>query len=109
MASAVKKREAEESSMPSGALIGNNNGQSTSGIAAKRLKLSAPADDELTIAVRKYLIRKPITVTELLKKIKMKKLVPKNDDAETLLANALQQLRPLKQIINGHHVLSLKR
>ncbi|VDL97477.1 unnamed protein product [Schistocephalus solidus] len=98
----------------------------TEGGAVKRLKMAdnaatpatvaataapppPPPDDELTAHVRKYLMRKPITVTELLKKIRIKKLVPKTDDAQTLLANALRRLRPIKQIINGQHVLSLKR
>ncbi|BHF73027.1 General transcription factor IIF subunit 1 [Sparganum proliferum] len=95
--------------------------EETEGGAAKRLKTAdnaatpaaepaaPPPDDELTAHVRKYLMRKPITVTELLKKIRVKKLVPKTDDAQTLLANALRRLRPIKQIINGQHVLSLKR
>ncbi|KAF6775391.1 hypothetical protein AHF37_03885 [Paragonimus kellicotti] len=69
---------------------------------------SVPCDTELMSTVRKYLMRKPITVTELLKKIRLRKLVGKNEDAQTALANVLRQLRPIKQIINGQHALSLK-
>ncbi|KAL5108505.1 General transcription factor IIF subunit 1 [Taenia crassiceps] len=89
----------------------------------KRPKLADPAtDDAFIAAVRKYLMRKPISVAELLKKIRSKRLVPHSsqigrntgvlgtdDVAETMLANALRQLRPLKHIINGQPVLSLKR
>ncbi|OON17392.1 transcription initiation factor IIF, alpha subunit, partial [Opisthorchis viverrini] len=69
---------------------------------------SNSCDGELMSTVRKYLMRKPITVTELLKKIRLRKLVGKNEDAQTALANVLRQLRPIKQIINGQHALSLK-
>ncbi|VDK36197.1 unnamed protein product [Taenia asiatica] len=89
----------------------------------KRPKLTEPAtDDAFIAAVRKYLMRKPISVADLLKKIRSKRLVPHSsqmgrstgvlgtdDVAETMLANALRQLRPLKHIINGQPVLSLKR
>ncbi|VDM18584.1 unnamed protein product [Hydatigera taeniaeformis] len=90
---------------------------------SKRPKLNEPATDDVFIAaVRKYLMRKPISVAELLKKIRSKRLVPHSsqigrstgalgtdDVAETMLANALRKLRPLKHIINGQPVLSLKR
>ncbi|CAL8079771.1 unnamed protein product [Calicophoron daubneyi] len=69
---------------------------------------ASASDSELMNTVRKYLMRKPITVTELLKKIRLRKLVGKNEDAQTALANVLRQLRPIKQIINGQHALSLK-
>ncbi|KAK4473765.1 hypothetical protein MN116_003104 [Schistosoma mekongi] len=69
---------------------------------------TSSTDSELVNTVRKYLMRKPITVRELLKKIRLRKLVGKNEDAQTLLANVLRQLRPIKQTINGQHALSLK-
>lgn len=71
--------------------------------------IPAGIDMELFNTVKKYLIRKPITAKELLKKIRLRKLVGKNDDAQILLANVLRQLRPIKQTINGQHVLSLKK
>ncbi|KAM7535959.1 hypothetical protein Aperf_G00000096665 [Anoplocephala perfoliata] len=83
---------------------------------------NAPADDAFVAAVRKYLMRKPISLPDLLKKMKSKRLLPQpgssqgssgrvgtDDVAETMLANALRQLRPMKQIINGQSFLSLKR
>nr|CUU99150.1 hypothetical transcript [Hymenolepis microstoma] len=81
---------------------------------------STPADDDFVAAVRKYLMRKPISLPDLLKKMKSKRLLPQSsgstqgrvgtdDVAETMLANALRQLRPMKQIINGQSYLSLKR
>ncbi|VDQ08738.1 unnamed protein product [Trichobilharzia regenti] len=81
------------------------------GITSSASSSNAPvnsSDNELVSTVRKYLMRKPITVRELLKKIRLRKLVGKNEDAQTVLANVLRQLRPIKQTINGQHVLSLK-
>lgn len=69
---------------------------------------SVPCDSELMSTVRKYLMRKPITVKELLRKIRIRKLVDKNEDAQAVLAGVLRQLRPIKQIINGQSALSLK-
>ncbi|KAM3172677.1 hypothetical protein ACTXT7_014051 [Hymenolepis weldensis] len=82
--------------------------------------VNTPADDAFVAAVRKYLMRKPISLPDLLKKMKSKRLLPQSswslqgrvgtdDVAETMLANALRQLRPMKQIINGQSYLSLKR
>ncbi|VDN99959.1 unnamed protein product [Rodentolepis nana] len=81
---------------------------------------TTPADDDFVAAVKKYLMRKPISLPDLLKKMKSKRLLPQSsgsaqgrvgtdDVAETMLANALRQLRPMKQIINGQSYLSLKR
>ncbi|CAH8453131.1 unnamed protein product [Heterobilharzia americana] len=91
---------------------------STDAPAAKKLRIDISSssnnssinsiDNELVSTVRKYLMRKPITVRELLKKIRLRKLVSKNEDAQTVLANVLRQLRPIKQTINGQHALSLK-
>lgn len=108
------KRPLEDSGLTSIAATDNS---------PKRPKLTDPAtDDAFIAAVRKYLMRKPISVADLLKKIRSKRLVPHSsqmgrstgalgtdDVAETMLANALRQLRPLKHIINGQPVLSLKR
>lgn len=92
-----------------------NSDPSTDSPAAKKLRNDTPSgtstistDNELVNTVRKYLMRKPITVRELLKKIRLRKLVGKNEDAQTVLANVLRQLRPIKQTINGQHALSLK-
>ncbi|TGZ59332.1 hypothetical protein CRM22_009140 [Opisthorchis felineus] len=109
--SAIKRRLTDTTDSTTGA----------SGSASKKARVESPAgttvsssissnscDGELMSTVRKYLMRKPITVTELLKKIRLRKLVGKNEDAQTALANVLRQLRPIKQIINGQHALSLK-
>ncbi|CAH8479444.1 unnamed protein product [Schistosoma haematobium] len=92
-----------------------NSDTSADSPAAKKLRNDTPSgtstistDNELVNTVRKYLMRKPITVRELLKKIRLRKLVGKNEDAQTVLANVLRQLRPIKQTINGQHALSLK-
>lgn len=87
-----------------------------------RVTTDPPTDDAFIAAVKKYLMRKPITVADLLKKIRSKRLIPASqcgrgtgsyggtdDVAESMLANALRQLRPLKHMVNGQPVLSLKR
>ncbi|VDL46971.1 unnamed protein product [Hymenolepis diminuta] len=94
-------------------LIGNSS-------QAASATVNTPADDAFVAAVKKYLMRKPISLPDLLKKMKSKRLLPQSsgsaqgrvgtdDVAETMLANALRQLRPMKQIINGQSYLSLKR
>ncbi|KAL3314787.1 General transcription factor IIF subunit 1 [Cichlidogyrus casuarinus] len=65
-------------------------------------------ESDLMQAVKKYLHRKPITVTDLLRKIKSKKLVPSNVNVQVALANVLKQVVPVKTIINGQPVLYLK-
>ncbi|TNN09709.1 General transcription factor IIF subunit 1 isoform 2 [Schistosoma japonicum] len=82
--------------------------KSRSDISPSSVTPASSTDSELVNTVRKYLMRKPITVRELLKKIRLRKLVGKNEDAQTVLANVLRQLRPIKQTINGQHALSLK-
>ncbi|KAF7233655.1 hypothetical protein EG68_05863 [Paragonimus skrjabini miyazakii] len=66
---------------------------STTAAATPTSTSSAPCDTELMSTVRKYLMRKPITVTELLKKIRLRKLVGKNEDAQTALANEIDTAR----------------
>ncbi|KAJ8667133.1 hypothetical protein QAD02_008795 [Eretmocerus hayati] len=81
----------------------------------KRRKLYAPsppvnATSECCItveSVRRYLLRKPITVKDLLKKFKLKKTGLSKEETEELLMLALAELNPDIQEINGATYYSL--
>lgn len=59
-------------------------------------------------AVRRYLMRKPMTTTELLKKIQSKKTGVSSDDLVELMTAVLKKINPSKQRIQGKMYLSLK-
>jgi len=58
--------------------------------------------------VRRYLSRKPMTTTELLKKLKSKSAAIDNDELMPLLVSALKRINPHKQKVKGVMYLSLK-
>merc|ERR1719508_274446 len=59
-------------------------------------------------AVRRYLKRRPMTTTDLLKKFRSKKTGILNAQLVQLLANILKKINPHKQKVKGVTYLSLK-
>jgi transcription initiation factor TFIIF subunit alpha len=59
-------------------------------------------------AVRRYLVRKPMTTTELLKKIQSKKTGVSRDELVDMMTQILKKINPSKQMIQGKMYLSLK-
>lgn len=59
-------------------------------------------------AVRRYLMRKPMTTTELLKKIQSKKKGVSSDELVEEMTGILKKINPSKQRIQGKMYLSLK-
>jgi len=58
--------------------------------------------------VRRYLMRKPMTTTEILKKIKAKRTGIQKDELMPLLVSALKRINPHKQKVKGTMYLSIK-
>ena len=58
--------------------------------------------------VRKYLSRKPMTTTEILRKITSKKTGLSKEALMPLLVNVLKRINPHKQKVKGTMYLSLK-
>lgn len=58
-------------------------------------------------AIRKYLIRKPMTTTQLLKNF-MKKKDMSSEQLVTSIAEILKRVNPVKRMIKGKMYLSLK-
>jgi len=58
--------------------------------------------------VRRYLARKPMTTTEILKKIKSRKTGIPKEELMPLLVSALKRINPHKQKVKGIMYLSLK-
>jgi transcription initiation factor TFIIF subunit alpha len=59
-------------------------------------------------AVRRYLTRKPMTTTELLKKIQSKKTGVSSDELVEMMTAILKKINPSKQRTQGKMYLSLK-
>lgn len=59
-------------------------------------------------AVRRYLMRKPMTTTELLKKIQSKKTGVSRDELVDMMTQILKKINPSKQMVQGKMYLSLK-
>lgn len=59
-------------------------------------------------AVRRYLMRKPMTTTELLKKIQSKKTGVSRDELVDMMTQILKKINPTKQTIQGKMYLSIK-
>lgn len=59
-------------------------------------------------AVRRYLTRKPMTTTELLKKIQSKKTGVSSDELVEMMTQILKKINPSRQRIQGKMYLSLK-
>ncbi|XP_076338510.1 transcription factor IIFalpha isoform X2 [Tachypleus tridentatus] len=82
------------------------------GTSAKRHKLdgsSSSSSEGITEdAVRRYLMRKPMTTTELLQKFKSKKTGLTSNQLVTTIAQILKRLNPEKQTIKGKLYLSIR-
>lgn len=59
-------------------------------------------------AVRRYLMRKPMTATELLTKFKNKKTGVSSDRLVETMTQILKKINPVKQTIQGKMYLSIK-
>ncbi|XP_021921063.1 general transcription factor IIF subunit 1 isoform X2 [Zootermopsis nevadensis] len=59
-------------------------------------------------AVRRYLMRKPMTTTELLQKFKSKKTGLTSDQLVNVMTQILKRINPVKQTIKGKMYLSIK-
>ncbi|XP_026466359.1 general transcription factor IIF subunit 1 isoform X2 [Ctenocephalides felis] len=59
-------------------------------------------------AVRRYLMRKPMTTTELLTKFKSKKTGVSSDKLVEMMTQILKRINPIKQTIKGKMYLSIK-
>lgn len=75
--------------------------------SVKRAKVSNDNSDGITEeAVRRYLMRKPMTCTDLLQKFKNK--VSTKSDLVTTMAQILKRLNPEKQTIKNKTYFSLR-
>ncbi|XP_071450231.1 general transcription factor IIF subunit 1-like isoform X2 [Hetaerina americana] len=87
---------------------------STNGAATKKPRLKghtsfAFSDSGITEeAVRRYLMRKPMTTTELLQKFKSKKTGLSSDQLVNVMTQILKRINPIKQTIKGKMYLSIK-
>jgi len=81
-------------------------GPSTSGSSSSAAATSTEAMFEED--VRRYLARKPMTTTEILKKIKSRKTGIPKEELMPLLVSALKRINPHKQKVKGIMYLSLK-
>lgn len=59
-------------------------------------------------AVRRYLMRKPMTTTELLHKFKSKKTGLTSEQLVNIMTQILKRINPVKQMIKGKMYLSIK-
>ncbi|XP_066141843.1 general transcription factor IIF subunit 1 [Euwallacea fornicatus] len=59
-------------------------------------------------AVRKYLMRKPMTTTELLQKFKSKKTGLSSEQLVNIMTQILKKINPTKQTLKGKMYLSIK-
>lgn len=72
----------------------------------KSSRSSEPADGVTDEAVRRYLMRKPMTCTDLLQKFKNK--VTQRDNLVQKIADTLKKLNPQTQKLNGKMYFFLK-
>ncbi|KAG5885799.1 hypothetical protein JTB14_031516 [Gonioctena quinquepunctata] len=71
--------------------------------------LSGSSDSGITEdAVRKYLMRKPMTTTELLQKFKSKKTGLSSEQLVNIMTQILKKINPVKQTLKGKMYLSIK-
>jgi transcription initiation factor TFIIF subunit alpha len=112
--SAVNKRKADIA-------MNSDNSNSPQSTPAKKLKTESSSTTPFTsyssskdnfgsteVSVRRYLMRKPMTTTELLKKIQSKKTGVSSDELVELMTAVLKKINPSKQRTQGKMYLSLK-
>ncbi|XP_052865979.1 general transcription factor IIF subunit 1 [Anopheles cruzii] len=121
----ANKRKMAGSNMPSTDLTGSDNSNSPVSTPAKKVKLestpslpptfagivNSSSKDDYGIteeAVRRYLMRKPMTTTELLTKFKNKKTGVSSDKLVETMTQILKRINPVKQTIQGKMYLSIK-
>ncbi|XP_046400511.1 general transcription factor IIF subunit 1 isoform X2 [Ischnura elegans] len=92
-----------------------NEADGTNGSVSKKprmeghLSSSFSSDSGITEeAVRRYLMRKPMTTTELLQKFKSKKTGLSSDQLVNVMTQILKRINPIKQTIKGKMYLSIK-
>lgn len=81
-----------------------------SDMAAGSSQMSTPGSDSGVTeeAIRRYLMRKPMTTTELLQKFKLKKTGLNSDQLVHSIAQILKRVNPVKQMVKGKMYLSIK-
>ena len=117
------KRKIASNSLPSDLTLAtaSDNSNSPTATPAKKPKMEMPslptfagtvsAKDDYGIteeAVRRYLMRKPMTTTELLTKFKNKKTGVSSEKLVETMTNILKKINPVKQHILGKMHLSIK-
>uniref|UniRef100_A0A182N7B4 Transcription initiation factor IIF subunit alpha n=1 Tax=Anopheles dirus TaxID=7168 RepID=A0A182N7B4_9DIPT len=118
------KRKMTGSNMPTTDLTGSDNSNSPVSTPAKKPKSDTPSlpptfagivnstsKDDYGIteeAVRRYLMRKPMTTTELLTKFKNKKTGVSSEKLVETMTQILKRINPVKQTIQGKMYLSIK-
>ncbi|XP_058824645.1 general transcription factor IIF subunit 1 [Topomyia yanbarensis] len=121
----ASKRKMAGSNMPTADLTGSDNSNSPISTPAKKAKMdsalalpptftglvSSNSKDDYGIteeAVRRYLMRKPMTTTELLTKFKNKKTGVSSEKLVETMTAILKKINPVKQTIQGKMYLSIK-
>uniref|UniRef100_A0A182JZ14 Transcription initiation factor IIF subunit alpha n=1 Tax=Anopheles christyi TaxID=43041 RepID=A0A182JZ14_9DIPT len=119
------KRKMTGSNMPTTDLTGSDNSNSPVSTPAKKVKqdntpslpptfagiVNSTSKDDYGIteeAVRRYLMRKPMTTTELLTKFKNKKTGVSSEKLVETMTQILKRINPVKQTIQGKMYLSIK-
>jgi len=109
--SAVAKAAKAEKAEKRKALVDGILDPNASGPEAKRPRTEASGSAEAMFEedVRRYLARKPMTTTEILKKINTRKTGIPKEELMPLLVSALKRINPHKQKVKGIMYLSLKQ
>uniref|UniRef100_A0A2M4AFP7 Transcription initiation factor IIF subunit alpha n=1 Tax=Anopheles triannulatus TaxID=58253 RepID=A0A2M4AFP7_9DIPT len=119
------KRKLAGANMPTTDFTGSDNSNSPVSTPAKKVKMestpslpptfagivNSSSKDDYGIteeAVRRYLMRKPMTTTELLTKFKNKKTGVSSDKLVETMTQILKRINPVKQTIQGKMYLSIK-
>jgi len=84
-------------------------GASGSGAAAAALPPPGSESGVTEEAIRRYLMRKPMTTIELLQKFKNKKTGLSSDQLVRAIAAILKRINPIKQMVKGKMYLSFKQ
>uniref|UniRef100_A0A1Q3FWS1 Transcription initiation factor IIF subunit alpha n=1 Tax=Culex tarsalis TaxID=7177 RepID=A0A1Q3FWS1_CULTA len=119
-----KRKMGASNNMPTTDLTGSDNSNSPMSTPAKKAKFDGPtfpptfsglvssnSKDDYGIteeAVRRYLMRKPMTTTELLTKFKNKKTGVSSEKLVETMTAILKKINPVKQTIQGKMYLSIK-
>jgi transcription initiation factor TFIIF subunit alpha len=79
---------------------------SSTNSSAKRPRVNGP-ETNLEETVKRYLMRKPITTTELIKNVRKMKVTNSKDDLVAVISQILKKLDPTKQMIQDKLYLYL--